>query len=294
MKEKESFRDGRSPGRAEGRTGRERPARPRGFVPAPEDGSGSGARIEGRNAVLEALKAGRTIDKLFVTSGDTDGTLSYIVALARKSGAAVSRCDRRKLDAMSETGAHQGVIAMAAARGYSTVDEMLAKAESQKKMPLLVLCDGITDPHNLGAIIRTAEVSGAHGVIIPRNRSVGLTPVVDKASAGALEYMPVARVSNLAACIADLKKRGIWVFASASRAETGLYEADFLRPCAVVIGSEGDGVSRVVYEACDYTVRIPMFGRIGSLNASNAAAVLLYEAVRQRAGASARTGDEQG
>jgi 23S rRNA (guanosine2251-2'-O)-methyltransferase len=241
-------------------------------------------RIEGRNAVLEAIKAERTLDKVYVAGGDTDATLSYIISLARQSGAAISRCDRRKLDAMSETKAHQGVIAVAAAHVYATVDEMLASAAAAGKPPLLILCDGITDPHNLGAIIRTAEVSGAHGVIIPKNRSVGLTPAVDKASAGALEYLPVARVSNLSTCIADLKKRGIWIFGAAAQSEISLFQADFKRACAIVIGSEGDGISRVVRDACDYTVGIPMFGKISSLNASNAAAVLLYEAVRQREG----------
>ena len=192
------------------------------------------------------------------------------------------RIDRRKLNEMSPTGAHQGIIASVAAHEYATIDELLAAAESRGEAPLLVVCDELSDPHNLGAILRTAECAGAHGVIIPKRRSVGLTAVVGKASAGAIEYMPVARVSNIAATLRELKQRGVWIFGTAAGGATALYEADLTLPAAVVIGNEGVGMSRIVAEQCDFKVSIPMKGRISSLNASAAAAILLYEAVRQR------------
>ena len=238
--------------------------------------------LEGRNAVTEALKAGRTIDKVFLASGDTDSTLRYIASLAKTAGAVVTYCDRRKLDTMSQTGAHQGVIAMAAARVYSTVEEMLQLARDRGEAPLIILCDEITDPHNLGAIIRTAECAGAHGVIIPKRRNAGLTPVVAKAAAGALEYMPVARVNNLTAAIKELKDKGVWVYGTAADGSGPLYQTDLTGPCAIVIGSEGSGIGRLVAESCDFMISIPMKGKINSLNASNAAAILLYEALRQR------------
>ena len=238
--------------------------------------------IEGRNAVMEALRAGRTIDKIFIAKGDVDKTLGHIASKARSAGIVVTEADRRKLDAMSQTHAHQGVIALCAVKEYSTIEDMLAIAAERGEAPFLVLCDEISDPHNLGAIIRTAECVGAHGVIIPKRRSVGLTAVVGKASAGALEYLPVARVSNLVSTIRDLQKAGVWVFGTAADGDTGLYAADLKGPAAIVIGNEGEGMSRLVSEACDFKVSIPMHGRISSLNASNAAAILLYEAVRQR------------
>lgn len=238
--------------------------------------------IEGRNAVMEALRAGRTIDKIFIAKGDVDKTLGHIASKARSAGIVVTEADRRKLDAMSQTHAHQGVIALCAVKEYSTIEDMLAIAAERGEAPFLVLCDEISDPHNLGAIIRTAECVGAHGVIIPKRRSVGLTAVVGKASAGALEYLPVARVSNLVSTIRDLQKAGVWVFGTAADGDTGLYTADLKGPAAIVIGNEGEGMSRLVSEACDFKVSIPMHGRISSLNASNAAAILLYEAVRQR------------
>lgn len=238
--------------------------------------------LEGRNAVTEALKAGRTIDKVFLASGDTDSTLRYIASLAKKNGAVVTYCDRRKLDTMTQTGAHQGVIAMAAAHDYATIDEILAAAQEKGEAPLVVICDEITDPHNLGAIIRTAECSGAHGVIIPKRRSSGLTAVVGKASAGAMEYMKIARVSNLAAAIQTLKDHGVWVYGTAADGAAPLYQTDLTGPAAIVIGSEGEGMGRLVKESCDFMVSIPMKGHINSLNASNACAILLYEAVRQR------------
>lgn len=238
--------------------------------------------IEGRNAVIEALRAGRTIDKIFIAKGDVDKTLGHIASKARSAGIVVTEADRRKLDAMSQTHAHQGVIALCAVKEYSTIEDMLAVAAERGEAPFLVLCDEISDPHNLGAIIRTAECAGAHGVIIPRRRSVGLTAVVGKASAGALEYMPVARVANLVSTIRDLKARGIWVFGTAADGNTTLTGADLRGPAAIVIGNEGSGMSRLVAESCDLKVSIPLKGHISSLNASTAAAVLLYEAVRQR------------
>ncbi len=238
--------------------------------------------IEGRNAVTEALRSGAAIDKLYLARGETDRTLARIAAEARKAGIVVVDADRRKLDAMSVTHSHQGVIAVAAVREYSTVEDILQNAESKGENPLLVVCDEISDPHNLGAIIRTAECAGAHGVIIPKRRSAGLTAVVAKTSAGAVSYLPVARVPNIPSLLKDLQKRGIWVFGAAAEGTTPLYGADLKGPAAIVIGSEGDGMSRLVREGCDFLVSIPMRGRISSLNASAAAAILLYEALRQR------------
>ncbi len=238
--------------------------------------------IEGRNAVTEAIRSGRTINKVFLADGDTDRALGRLAAMAKDAGAVVVRIDRRKLNEMSPTGAHQGIIASVAAHEYATIDDLLAAAESKGEAPLLVVCDELSDPHNLGAILRTAECAGAHGVIIPKRRSVGLTAVVGKASAGAIEYMPVARVSNIAATLRELKQRGVWIFGTAAEGATALYEADLTLPAAIVIGNEGVGMSRIVAEQCDFKVSIPMKGRISSLNASAAAAILLYEAVRQR------------
>ncbi len=238
--------------------------------------------IEGRNAVTEALRSGRTINKVFLADGDTDKSLGRLAAMAKEAGAVVVRIDRRKLNDMSPTGAHQGIIASVAAHEYASVEDILRAAQEKGEAPLLVVCDELSDPHNLGAIIRTAECAGAHGVIIPKRRSVGLTAVVGKASAGALEYMPVARVSNIASTLRDLKAKGIWVFGTAAEGATVLYQADLTLPAAIVIGNEGVGMSRIVAEHCDFKVSIPMKGQISSLNASAAAAILLYEAVRQR------------
>ena len=238
--------------------------------------------IEGRNAVAEALRAGTPIDKLYVSRGENDRTLGRIIALAKKSGVVVAECDRRKLDAMSETHSHQGVIAQAAAQAYASVEDILQRAAGKGEPPLLVVCDQISDPHNLGAIIRSAECAGAHGVIIPKRRSAGLTAVVAKTSAGAVSYMPVARVPNLPALLKELKKRGVWVFGTAAGGTVSLYEADLRSPAAIVIGSEGNGMGRLVEESCDFLISIPLKGSISSLNASAAAAIVLYEAVRQR------------
>ncbi len=238
--------------------------------------------IEGRNALTEALKSGRTVDKVYVAEGNTDRSLTRLTALAKEAGAVIIPTDRRKLDQMSPTGAHQGVIASVAAHEYASVDDILALAEERGEAPLIVICDELSDPHNLGAVIRTAECAGAHGVIIPKRRSVGLTAVVAKTSAGAVEYLPVARVSNIANTIRELKERGVWVYGTAADADSGLYQTDLTGPAAIVIGNEGEGMGKLVRECCDVLVSIPMKGRISSLNASAAAAILLYEALRQR------------
>jgi len=239
-------------------------------------------QLEGRNALTEALRSGRTLDKVFIAAGDTDRGLQRLAAEAKEAGAVVVPVDRRKLDAMSITRAHQGVIAYAAAREYFTIEDILQEAADRGEAPLVVICDELSDPHNLGAILRSAECAGAHGVIIPKRRSVGLTAVVAKASAGAVEYMKVCKVSNINNAIAQLKEQGLWVFGTAAEGSIPMYQADLTVPAAIVIGSEGTGMSRLVEKNCDVTVHIPMKGRITSLNASAAASILLYEAVRQR------------
>ena len=241
--------------------------------------------IEGRNAVIEALRAGTAIDKIYIARGETDATLGHIASTARGQGVVVVQADRRKLDGMSRTKSHQGVVAIAAVRGYASVDDILSAAREKGEPPLVVVCDELSDPHNLGAVIRTAECAGAHGVIIPKRRSAGLTAIVAKTSAGAVSYLPVARVPNLTALLKDLKEKGLWVFGAAAGGTTSLYDADLKGPAAIVIGSEGDGMGRLVREQCDLLVSIPMRGKLDSLNASAAAAVILYEAVRQRGGA---------
>lgn len=246
--------------------------------------AGTDGVIEGRNAVLEALRAGTALDKVYLQKGETDKTLGHIASKARAAGAVVVEADRRKLDAMSQTHAHQGVIALAAARAYASVEDILQAAADKGEPPLLVVCDELSDPHNLGAVIRTAECAGAHGVIIPKRRSAGLTAVVAKTSAGAVAHVPVARVPNLPALLKDLKKQGLWVFGADAGGSTPLYEADLKGPAAIVVGSEGSGMSRLVAETCDFLISIPMRGKLNSLNASAAAAILLYEAVRQRLG----------
>ncbi len=238
--------------------------------------------IEGRNAVIEALRAGTAMDKIYLAKGETDATLGHIASTARSKGIVVVEADRRKLDAMSATHSHQGVIAVAAVREYASVADILQAARDKNEPPLVVVCDELSDPHNLGAVIRTAEAAGAHGVIIPKRRSAGLTAVVAKTSAGAVSYLPVARVANLTALLKELKEEGLWVFGTAADGATSLYQADLKGPAAIVIGSEGDGMSRLVREQCDFLVSIPMRGQVNSLNASAAAAVVLYEAVRQR------------
>ena len=241
-------------------------------------------QLEGRNAIQEALKAGRTLDKVFVAMGDTDRSLQRLAAQAKEAGAVVVPVDRRKLDQMSFTRSHQGIIALAAAHEYCSIDDILEEAASRGQAPLIVICDELSDPHNLGAILRSAECAGAHGVIIPKRRSVGLTATVAKASAGAMEYMKVARVTNINSAISELKEKGVWVFGTAAEGSVPMYQADLTGPTAIVIGNEGDGMSQLVRKNCDMLVHIPMAGRISSLNASAAASILLYEAVRQRLG----------
>jgi len=238
--------------------------------------------IEGRNAVIEALRVGITIDKVFIAKGETDSTLKHIASAARDVGAAVVEADRRKLDSMSVTQSHQGVIAMAAFAQYSTISEILEIAYQKGEQPLVVLCDGISDPHNLGAIIRTCEAVGAHGVIVPKRRSAGLNATVAKVSSGAIFHIAIARVTNLTSAVNELKKAGVWVFGASADGGSTLWESDFTCAAAFVIGSEGSGISRLVGENCDHIVRIPMDGKLSSLNASVSAAVLLFEAVRQR------------
>ena len=238
--------------------------------------------IEGRNAVIEALRAGRTIDKIFIARGEVDKTLGHIASKAREKGIVVVEADRRKLDFMSQTKAHQGVIALAAVREYCTVDDIFAVAEERGEAPFIIICDEISDPHNLGAIIRSAECAGAHGVIIPKRRSAGLTAIVDKSSAGAVEHMAIARVPNIPAAIKELKDRGVWIYGTAADGQSQLWETDLSGSIGLVIGSEGDGMGRLVRESCDFVISLPMRGRLNSLNASTAAAVTMYEILRQR------------
>lgn len=237
--------------------------------------------IEGRNAVIEAFRSGRTIDKLYLLDGCKDGPILTIKREAAKHGSIIKYVAKERLDQMSETGKHQGVIACAAAYAYAEVEDMLQKAREKGEDPFLILLDNIEDPHNLGAIIRTANLAGAHGVIIPKNRAAGLTATVAKASAGALNYTPVAKVTNLGQVIEELKKEGLW-FVCADMEGTQMYELNLKGPIGLVIGGEGSGVGRLVKEKCDYTASIPMRGDIDSLNASVAAGVLAYEIVRQR------------
>ena len=238
--------------------------------------------IEGRNAVIEALRAGRAIDKIFIAKGDVDKTLGHIASKAREQGVVVVEADRRKLDFMSRTKAHQGVIALAALREYCEVADILALAEERGEAPFVIVCDEISDPHNLGAIIRSAECVGAHGVVIPKRRSAGLTAIVGKASAGAAEYMAIARVANIPAALKELKEHGLWVYGTAADGASGLWTTDLTGPVALVIGSEGDGMGRLVRESCDFVLSLPMRGKLNSLNASAAAAVTMYEVLRQR------------
>ena len=239
--------------------------------------------IEGRNAVLEAFRSGKTIDKLFVLKGVSDGPIQSILREAKKSDTIVNFVERERLDQMSEEGRHQGVIAHAAAYEYAEVEDLLKAAEEKGEPPFLFLLDGIEDPHHLGAIIRTANLAGAHGVIIPKRRAVGLTATVAKTSAGALNYTPVAKVTNLTATMEELKERGMWFVCADMEGET-MYRMNLKGPIGLLIGSEGSGVSRLVKENCDMIASIPMKGDIDSLNASVAAGVLAYEIVRQRLG----------
>lgn len=237
--------------------------------------------IEGRNAVLEAFRSGKTIDKVFVLDGCHDGPVLSITREARKKGAIVNYVDKERLDMMSKTGKHQGVIAYAAAYEYTELEDIMKDIREKGEVPFLILLDNIEDPHNLGAIIRTANLAGAHGVVIPKRRAVGLTATVAKTSAGALNYTPVAKVNNMAQTIEDLKKEGMW-FVCADMGGEVMYNLDLKGPIGLVIGNEGQGVSRLVKEKCDFIASIPMQGQIDSLNASVATGILAYEIVRQR------------
>ena len=237
--------------------------------------------IEGRNAVIEAFRAGKPIDKLYVLDGCQDGPITSIKREAKKQDTIIKYVDKERLDQMSETGKHQGVIAYAAAYEYAEVEDILKAAEEKQEPPFIFILDNIEDPHNLGAIIRTANLCGAHGVIIPKNRAVGLTATVARTSSGALNYTPVAKVTNLVKTMEDLKKKGLW-FVCADMGGTLMYQLDLKGPIGLVIGSEGEGVGRLVKEKCDYVAAIPMKGNIDSLNASVAAGVMAYEIVRQR------------
>lgn len=240
-------------------------------------------KIEGRNAVLEAFRSGKPMDKVFLLDGYMDGPLKTIAREAKKHDTIINYVKKERLEQLSETGKHQGVIAMAAAYEYAKVEDILAKAEEKGEPPFILLLDGIEDPHNLGAIIRTANLAGAHGVIIPKRRAVGLTATVAKTSAGALNYTPVAKVTNLTQTMKELKEKGMWFVGADMGGET-MYQLDLTGPIGVVIGSEGDGMSKLVKENCDFIASIPMKGDIDSLNASVAAGILAYEIVRQRMG----------
>lgn len=237
--------------------------------------------IEGRNAVIEAFRAGKTIDKLFVLDGCQDGPVRSIIREAKKKDTIIQFVSKERLDQISETGKHQGVIAYAAAYQYASVEEILKSAEEKGEDPFLILLDGIEDPHNLGAIIRTANLAGAHGIIIPKHRAAGLTATVAKTSAGALNYTPVAKVTNIGKTMEELKEKGLWFVCADMGGET-MYRLNLTGPIGLVIGSEGEGVSRLVREKCDFIASIPMKGDIDSLNASVAAGILAYEIVRQR------------
>ena len=237
--------------------------------------------VIGRNAVKELLMGGRDVDKLYITSGEKEGSINQLLGIAADRGIPITECDRTKLDSIAKGGRHQGIIAIAAERNYSSIDEILAYAEEKGEAPFVVVCDGVEDPHNLGAIIRSAECAGAHGIIIPKRRAVGLTATVAKSSAGALEHMRVAKVTNLPSAIDDLKERGLWIYAADMDGST-YYKTDMKGATALVLGSEGFGISRLVKEKCDFVVSIPLYGQVNSMNVSCAAAVLLTEISRQR------------
>ncbi len=239
-------------------------------------------KLEGRNPVLEALRSGRSINRILVSKGEKEGSIKHIIALAKQKHIVIQEIDRTRLDAMSETKSHQGIIALAAAKDYVSVDDILKAAADSGRPPFIVILDEITDPNNLGSILRTSNAAGVHGVIIPKRRAIGLTSAVSKASAGAIEYVPVARVTNLVQTIEYLKKQNIWVVGTDASAERPYFDHDLTGGIALVIGSEGEGMSRLVREACDFTVNIPMAGEISSLNAAVAGAIVMYEIVRQR------------
>ena len=236
--------------------------------------------VVGRNAVRELLKSGRTVDKIYVQRGEREGSIVVLVAEAVERRIPIIETDRAKLDKMTDFAVHQGIVAMAAEKEYCSVDDILAVAHERDEKPFVIIADGITDPHNLGALIRCAEGVGAHGLIIPKRRAVGLTPAVSKASCGAIEHLAIAKVTNLAATVQELKEKGLWVFA-AEAGGAAYYDTDFNCPCALVMGSEGDGVSHIIKEKADFIVSIPMYGKVNSFNVSTAASVLMAEISRQ-------------
>jgi len=238
--------------------------------------------IEGRNAVIEALKSDRTIEQILVAQGDTQGSINVILGIAKEKGIVVKEVDRRKLDQMSETGSHQGVIAIVTPYKYFEVEDILKEAEQRGEKPFIIILDEIEDPHNLGSIIRTAEVCGAHGIIIPKRRNVGVTPTVYKSSAGAIEHMKLAKVTNINAAIDALKEKDVWVYGADMDGENYCFDTDFSGACALVIGSEGRGISKLTKEKCDVLVKIPMMGKITSLNASVAGGIMMYEVLKQK------------
>lgn len=239
-------------------------------------------RLEGRNPVLEALRSGRTIDKLLVLKGKKEGSILQIIAIAKEKGIVIQETEKARLDELSQIGSHQGVIAFVSPYKYSNVEDILNAAKVKGEDPFIVILDEITDHHNLGAVIRSADASGAHGVIVPKRRAAGLSSVIAKTSAGAVEYVPVAKVANISQAIQMLKKQGIWVVAADADGDKNYYESNLKGPIALVIGSEGEGIGRLVKENCDFLVKIPMKGQVASLNAGVAAAILMFEVVRQR------------
>ena len=248
---------------------------------APYDDELSNGAVPGRNAVRELLKSGRAIEKIFVRSGDREGSITVLVAESISRGIPVIEVEKAKLDALCGYEQHQGIVAIASEKEYVDIDDILAIAEERGEKPVVVICDGVSDPHNLGAIIRCAEGAGAHGIIIPKRRAAGITPAVVKASAGAVEHLAAAKCSNVADTVRKLKDRGLWIFGAEAGGEN-YARADFNLPCAIVLGSEENGISDIVKKQCDYIVSIPMLGKVNSLNVSTAASVLLYEVLRQR------------
>jgi len=255
---------------------------PKQGVEAQDEFNGENDKLEGRNSILEALKANRTINKLFVAKGDREGSIRQIIAIARQKKIIITEVERNALDSMSSTKAHQGIIAFVAVKEYVEVDDILKIAEEKGQPPFIIILDEITDPHNLGAVLRTANAVGAHGVIIPKRRAIGLTSTVSKASAGAIEYMPVSRVTNISQTLEYLKKKNVWIVGTDSSGEKAFYDSDLKGPIALVVGSEGEGISKQIRENCDFVVNIPMKGEISSLNASVAAAIVMYEILKQR------------
>lgn len=248
----------------------------------PENNSDREDIIEGRNAVIEALKSDRTIEQVLISSGEGHGSINVIYALAKEKGIVIKEVDRRKLDQLSVTGSHQGVIAYVTPYKYCEIDDILNYAKEKSEDPFIIILDEIEDPHNFGSIVRTAEVCGAHGIIIPKRRNVGVTPTVYKTSAGAVEYMKISKVTNINVAIDTLKKKGIWIYGAHMEGKNYCFQSNFAGPVALVIGSEGKGISKLTKEKCDVLVKIPMKGNITSLNASVAAGIIMYEILKQK------------